>query len=221
MKSTFFTDSEPVRVVLARFGVPKAWSRVSVDVDLLERARDERRIDLRPAKVGSLEANPPVFGAAVRRSLIDDERVRVSLGWGRTALEVGSGGNGRIEFVLSDRGSFEAGMVEAAAGVAAAKACADSERTASKTLFSDLTLLDRGSADFFPGDGFGILLEVERAREVLVGEKTPAESVGFARGKADGLNELLNASVEIGLSLDTSPNSDCRMRFAEFVCSNL
>ena len=65
MKSTFFTDSELVRAVLARFGVPKAWSRVNAGVDLLERARDERRIDLRPAKVGSLEANPPVFGAVV------------------------------------------------------------------------------------------------------------------------------------------------------------
>jgi hypothetical protein len=112
-------------------------------------------------------------------------------------------------------------MVETAAGVAAAKACADSERTVSKTLLSDLTLLDRGSADFFPGDGVGILLEAERAREGLLGEKTPAASVGFARGKADGFDELLGASEEVCLPLDTSANSNCRMRFAEFVFSNL
>jgi hypothetical protein len=221
VKSTFFADPEPVSVVLVRFGVLTACSRVNVEVDLLEGARDERRIDLRPAKVGSLEASPPIFGVTVRRSLIDDERVRVSLGWGCTALEVGSGGNGRIEFVLSDRGSFEAGMVETAADVVVTKACADSERTASKTLFSDLTLSDRESADFFPGDEVGILSEVKRAREALVGGKTPAESVGFARGKADGLSELLDASEEVGLSKDTSLDSDCRMRFAEFVFPNL
>ena len=81
MKSTFFADSEPVSVVLVRFGLLTACSRVNVEVGLLEEARDERRIDLRPAKVGSLEASPPVFGGPVRRSSIDDERVRVSLGW--------------------------------------------------------------------------------------------------------------------------------------------
>ena len=108
-----------------------------------------------------------------------------------------------------------------AVGVGEVGACDDSARTASKAPFSDLTLFDRGSEDFFSWESVGILVEAERPREDWVGEKILAGSIDFARGKPEGLEELRGMSDDIGLPLDTSPNSDCRMRFAVFVFPNL
>jgi hypothetical protein len=115
--------------------------------------------------------------------------VRVWLGWGGIVVGSGNGGSGRIDFVLSDCGSLEAGAGETAFGVGEGEACADSARTASKALFSDLTLFDRGSEDFFSGDSVGALVDAERAREDFVEEKILEDSVDFARGRPDGLVE--------------------------------
>lgn len=219
VKSTFFADKEPATVIQARFGVSPPRSSVNVDVVLVIGARDGRRIDFRPEKVGSLEARPPVFSAAAGIVLTDDEWVRVWLVWGRIVAGSGRGGSGRIDFVLSDRRSLDFGAIEDTAGVGEVTACTNSTRTASKAAFSDLTLFDREIVGSFSRDLVGILVEADRAREDFVGEKILADSVDFTRGTPEGLEWSSGLSNKAVLPLDTSLNSDCRMRFAEFVLS--
>jgi hypothetical protein len=54
-----------------------------------------------------------------------------------------------------------------------------------------------------------------------VGEKILADSFDFTSGTPEGLEWSRSMSDEAVLPLDTSLNSACRMRFAEFVFSAL
>lgn len=140
VKSTLFADPGVVIAVLVRLGVPPAGSSpVVMPTCLLGLAREGRRIDFRPAKVGSLEEKP-VFGVLAESKFVDGARVKLLLGGESIVLAIGSEGRGRIDLMLSDRGSLEKGAVKGGAGVSVV-----SDRTASKAFFNDLTLFDRSS----------------------------------------------------------------------------
>lgn len=71
------------------------------------------------------------------------------------------------------------------------------------------------------GESFGILVEVNRDRDAAVGAKMLLGRANFEGRPVEGLTELYCASEAKAIPLDTSPNSDCRIRFAGLVFSSL
>lgn len=105
VKSTFFAES----VVLALLGRLGVLARLELSCDCSSCGREGRRIDLRPAKVGSLE--PMLFvlvaeaGAFVDCDRCSEKTLLLEL---NSNCAVGSGGRGLPSMALSDRGIFEA-----------------------------------------------------------------------------------------------------------------
>ena len=112
MKSTFLADSD-LLAVLGRLGVGERSCLETLRVVDL-------RMDLRPANVGNLEENPPVFGVLIGS---------------------GMGGRGRLECTLCGRCC---GMVFEAVHTTPEEVLGRL-LTASNAVFRDLTLLDRGN----------------------------------------------------------------------------
>lgn len=213
MKSTFLVDPDSggavvvvVLLLLLRFGVPVA--KMSLDgesVVLVVGRRLERRMDFKPWKVGRRDDKLGLLGLGVVGGMAGSG-FELVIWWadlvGRAEVLVGSGGRGRIDFVLSKRtrpicfGADEGGAVSSddVGGPMAA--------------LKDLTLFDRGRREILPGNGRGSWPVVDRASDALVGVSNGAGRPLFGRGRIDGLDAAVSSSFKLARPAQTSPNVD-------------
>lgn len=166
-----------------------------------------RKIDFKPWKVGNLELRLGLPGLEARDG-------RAGSGFEVATLEdlvgleralAGSGGRGRMDFVLCDRTKPTClGGEDDCSGLS-------DDEVITSAAFNDFTLFDRGRRETLPGEVRGILAVFERASEALVGVSNGAGSPPLGRGRVDDLDTASSSSFIAARPADTSPKMDFRL----------
>ncbi len=209
MKSTFLAepDSEGAAVLGLSGILPAEVSFVGDSMVLPIPRRVGRKIDFKPWKVGNLELKlglvgletiDGIAGSGFEAGMLEDLA-------GLESALVGSGGRGRMDFVLSDRTK-----PTCLGGEDDGSGPSDDEAIISAAS-NDLTLFERGTKGTLPGEARGILAVFERACEDLVGVINDAASPLLGRGRVDGFDTAYSSSFTAARPADTSPKMDFRL----------
>jgi hypothetical protein len=142
--------------------------------------------------VGNLELKLGLLGLEVRigtaGSGLDVANLLGDL-VGLVNVFVGSGGRGRIDFMLSDRTS------PSCLGGEEGGTYPSDDEVWSMVAFKDLTLFDRGRSETLEGDARVGLPVFDRASDALVGVSNEGARPNLGRGSVDGLEAISSSSM--------------------------